>query len=319
MNKHLAFLSFSIWFGWTGSAWAQNTIVGAAPQQQNQNPGSQKPMNHPGMQHDQMPGMDHSKMPGMQHDPGGTEHNQPARATDNPAEQTRPQTPVPDLLKEVATRPAMQLDQFEQWALATNPTLQQAHAIARQSAGQARQVGLLPNPSVGYQGEQIRGGAFRGGEQGAFVQQNVVLGGKLRLRRNIYEQQRRIDEIGVTEQRYRILSDVGQSFYAALAAQEVVNVRRRLLGLAMDAAETAHQLANVGQADAPDVLQSEVEAEQAKVDYLTAQRTYLQEFRALAALVGKADLPVAPLAGPLENPPSLNEDQIAQQIVNESP
>jgi outer membrane protein, heavy metal efflux system len=104
-----------------------------------------------------------------------------------------------------------------------------------------------------------------------------------------------------------------------LAAQEVVNVRRRLLGIALDAAETAHQLANVGQADAPDVLQAEVEAEQAKVDYVTAQRTFMQEFQTLAALVGRADLPISPLQGDLEHPPEINVDQIVNQIAQDSP
>lgn len=305
MKKQFALLSFSILIGLAGMSRAQNTDAGN-PQPQNQSSSPQKPMNPPGMQHGQMPGMDHSKMPGMQQ-------------AENPAHQTSAQTPVPDLLKDAATRPAMQLNQFEEFALASNPTLRQANALMRQSAGQARQVGLYPNPSVGYTGAEIRGGSYGGGEQGAFVQQTIVLGGKLGLRRNIYEQQRRVNEIGVTEQRYRILSDVGQSFYAALAAQEIANVRRRLLGLAMDAYETVHQLANVGQADAPDVLQTEVEAEQAKVDYNTAQRTYIQQFRTLGALVGKPDLPLSPLAGNLENPPSINEEQIVEQIVKESP
>ena len=328
MNKHFALLSFSLVLGLSDLSLAQSPSKTSA-QQQSQNPSSPKPVDPPGIQHDQMPGMDHSKMPtpgmdhqnmpGMQHDMGGMGQNSPAQQGDNPAENTGKQTPVPDLLKEVATRPPIQLSQFEQFALSTNPTLGQANAIVKQSAGQARQVGLYPNPSVGYQGEQIRGGSYGGGEQGAFVQQNIVLGGKLGLRRNIYEQQRQVNVIGVTEQRYRIVSDVGQSFYAALAAQEIVNLRHRLLGLAMDAVETAHQLANVGQADAPDVLQSEVEAEQAKVDYITAQRTYIQEFRTLAALVGKTDLPLAPLAGDLEKPPAIEENQIIEQIVNDSP
>jgi cobalt-zinc-cadmium efflux system outer membrane protein len=263
-------------------------------------------------QHDQMPGMQHQNMPGME--PG----QMPAQSQ-NPAERTAIGPPAPDLLKDVASRPAMQLSQFEQFALATNPTLRQASALMRQSAGQARQIGLLPNPVIGYRGEEIRGGQFGGGEQGGFIQQTFVLGGKLGLRRNIYEQQRREDEIGVTEQRYRVLSDVSQSFYSTLAAQEVVNVRRRLLGIALDAAETAHQLANVGQADAPDVLQAEVEAEQAKVDYTTAQRTFIQEFQILAALVGRADLPVSPLQGDLEHPPDIKVDQIVNQIAQESP
>jgi cobalt-zinc-cadmium efflux system outer membrane protein len=228
------------------------------------------------------------------------------------------QTPIHDLLKDVTNRPAVELSQFEQFALSGNPTLQQASALVRQSAAEARQVGLPPNPSVGYQGEQLRGGQYGGGEQGAFVQQTFVLGGKLGLRRNVYEQQRHADEIGVAEQRERVLGDVGQSFYAALAAQEIVNVRHRLLDIAMDAVETAHQLANVGQADAPDVLQAEVEAEQAKLDYTIAQRSYIQEFRSLAALVGKADLPLAPLKGDLEKPPQIDEGAV-DRIVEDSP
>lgn len=288
------------------------SVVNVTARAQSASSGAQQ-MQHEGMQPG-VPGMQHHNMPGMQATPMPEASANPAQVT-----QAGPQTPAPDLLKDVATKPAMQLSQFEQFALAANPTLQQANALVRQSAGQARQIGLLPNPSVGYEGAEIRGGSFRGGEQGAFVQQTFVLGGKLGLRRNVFEQQRKEDELGATEQRYRVLSDVKQSYYIALAAQELVHVRQRLLGLAMDAVETAHQLANVGQADAPDVLQAEVEAEQAKVDYTTAERTFIQEFRTLAALVGKSDLPLSPLAGNLDNPPAIDSERIVNQIVQQSP
>lgn len=235
------------------------------------------------------------------------------------APQENTQNAVPDLLKEAEARTPLTLEQFQQFALADNPTLPQANALVKQSKAYAHQAGLYPNPSVGYQGEQIRGGAFGGGEQGAFAQQRFVLGGKLGLRRNVYEQQRRADEIGVDEQRYRVLSDVSQSFYSALAAQEVVAVRKRLLSLVMDAVMTAHQLANVGQADAPDVLQAEVEAEQAKVDYTTAQRAYIQAFYELGAVAGKPDLALSPLAGRLDQPPGLDTQKIVDKVVNESP
>ena len=227
--------------------------------------------------------------------------------------------PVPDLLKDSASRPPIRLEQFQQFALAANPSLRQANALVWQSAGEARQAGLYPNPSVGYQAEQIRGGSYGGGEQGAFVQQTFVLGGKLGLRREVFEQQRRSNEIGVSEQRYRVLNDVGQSFYSALGAQEVVKARGRLMSLSLDAVATARQLANVGQADAPDVLQAEVEAEQAQLDYTTAQRTYIQMFRTIAALAGKPELPLSPLDGSLETPPSIDAAQIVEQIVRDSP
>ncbi len=235
------------------------------------------------------------------------------------AERPGPEEPVQDLLEGIASRPAMDLHEFEQFALSSNPALEEANALVKQSSGQARQAGLYPNPSVGYQGEQIRGGSYGGGEQGAFVQQSIVLGGKVGLRKNIYEQQRGVYEAGLSEQRYRLLGGVGQSFYAALGAQELVKVRRRLLGLALDAVETAHQLANIGQADAPDVLQAEVEAEQAQVEYVSAQRQFLQAFQALAAMAGKPEMAIAPLRGDLENPPSLDEIQTVEKIVTESP
>ncbi|HEX4169917.1 MAG TPA: TolC family protein [Bryobacteraceae bacterium] len=224
-----------------------------------------------------------------------------------------------DLLQDVRTRSPLALQTFQQYATASNPTLQQAQSYVKQSAALSHQAGLYPNPSVGYQGEQIRGGSYGGGEQGAFVQQNIVLGGKLRLRRNVFEQQRREDEFTLAEQRYRIQGDVGQSFYAALAAQEIVNVRQRLLVLARDAVETAHQLANVGQADAPDVLQAEVEADQAAIDYTKAQRTFLQSFAELSALAGQPNLPVSPLQGDLEHPAQIDTAKLPESTLRDSP
>ncbi len=112
---------------------------------------------------------------------------------------------------------------------------------------------MYPNPTAGYEGDQIRGGSYGGGEQGGFVAQTIVLGGKLGLRRNIYEQQKQSDTMAAGAQRLRVHNDVTQMFYNALSAQQTVLVRGRLLGLANDAVQTAHQLANVGQADAPDV------------------------------------------------------------------
>ena len=96
-------------------------------------------------------------------------------------------------------------------------------------------------------------------------------------------------------------------------------MRRRLLKLTLDAVETVHQLANVGQADAPDILQSEVEAEQAKIDYTNAQRNFLQNFRILAAVAGQSDLPASPLDGALDAIPDIDTDHIVETIIQASP
>lgn len=236
-----------------------------------------------------------------------------------PASPAQSAAPAPQLLQEAAQRPPMRLKDFEDMATADNPTLKQANDLVERSAAQARQAGLYPNPSLGYEGSEIRGGSFGGGEQGAFIQQRIVLGGKLNLRRRVFQAQQREDQSGAAEQRYRLLSDVDQKFYSALSAQEIVKVRQNLLKIALDAVQTAHQLANVGQADAPDVLQAEVEAAQAKTDYMTAQRNYIQAFDTLAVTAGKPDLPVSPLEGNLHDWPAINPQQIIETILRGSP
>ena len=227
--------------------------------------------------------------------------------------------PAPALLNEVTRRPPLTLAMFLAIARRQNPTLAQAGAAVTRAQQQAKQAGLAPDPSIGYSGDHIRGGSYHGGEQGAFVQQNFVLGGKLGLRRNVYAQQAKEDAIGVTEQQYRVDSTVEQAFYRALTAQATVVIRQRMLKVALDAEQTAHQLSNVGQADAPDVLQSEVEAEQAQVDFVTAQHTFLSAFSELAADAGSFSMLAAPLEGDIEAPPQLDTAQQTATILENSP
>ena len=238
---------------------------------------------------------------------------------ENPDQKTGENLPVDDLLAGAQKSTAKKLEEFEQLALKANPTLKQANVIARQSSALARQAGLWPNPSVGYQGEQIQGGSYRGGEQGGFVQQSVVLGGKLGRRKQVFEQQQKADELGIEEQRLDVLGAVRLQFYSALAAQRTVDVRQRLLQIAMDAASTAHQLANVGQGDAPDILQTEVEAEQAKLDFIRAQRQYIQAFRMLAAVSGSPDLAITYLEGDIDHPPEIDVDHWVDEAIAQSP
>src|SRR5437899_4951923 len=83
------------------------------------------------------------------------------------------------------------LEELQQMALLNNPTFAQSAANIQAAEGRKKQSGLYPNPTVGYQGEQIRGGSFHGGEEGFFVQQDIVLRGKLGLNRKILDQELR--------------------------------------------------------------------------------------------------------------------------------
>src|SRR5258705_1871277 len=86
------------------------------------------------------------------------------------------------------------LEELQQMALQNNPTFKQSAANIQAAEGRRRQSGSYPNPTVGYQGEQIRGGSFHGGEQGFFLQQDMVLGGKLGLNRRRFDPELKHDQ-----------------------------------------------------------------------------------------------------------------------------
>src|SRR6201981_1677826 len=149
-----------------------------------------------------------------------------------------PQTAVPE-------QKTMTLEDLQQMALESNPTFAQSAANIRAAEGRKKQSGLYPNPTVGYQGEQIRGGSFHGGEQGFFIQQDIVLNGRLGLNRTISDQELKKTETESEEQKLRVVTNVRMSYIQALAAQQTLEVRHHLSKLADDAVQTSHQLANV--------------------------------------------------------------------------
>jgi cobalt-zinc-cadmium efflux system outer membrane protein len=213
----------------------------------------------------------------------------------------------------------MTLEELQQMALRNNPTFAQSAANIQAAEGRTKQSGLYPNPTVGYQGEQIRGGSFHGGEQGFFVQQDIVLSGKLGLNRKIFDQELKQAETEAEEQRVRVLTNVRIASIQALAAQQTLELRQNLSRVADNAVETSHQLANVGQADAPDVLESEVEAQQAELAVSMAEQNQQRVWKALSAVVGNPPLPLTRLEGKLEDTPPVNADELVEKIVTDSP
>src|SRR6267142_4361510 len=120
------------------------------------------------------------------------------------------------------------LEELQQMALQNNPTFAQSAANIQAAEGRKKQSGLYPNPTVGYQGEQIRGGLFHGGEQGFFIQQDIVLGGKLGLNRKIFHQELKQAQMEGEEQKVRVATNVRISYIQALAAQQTLELRHEL-------------------------------------------------------------------------------------------
>jgi cobalt-zinc-cadmium efflux system outer membrane protein len=218
-----------------------------------------------------------------------------------------------------AERP-LRLEDLERMALEKNPTAAQAAAAIRAAQGRRLQAGFYPNPVVGYLGEDITAREPRESKHFLFIEQTIVTGGKLGLARDVasgVERQARAEQ---DAQRQRIVNAVRMLFYEALGAERLVQVRRDLSGIGGEAVGTTEQLFNIGQADRPDLLEAEVEAQRMQLDLIRAENERERVWRVLAAVVGDPALPRAPLVGDLEaEVPSVREDELLEQLLRDSP
>jgi len=232
----------------------------------------------------------------------------------------KPQLPRMGRSQENPSGKLVRLEDLELMALEKNPTLVQATAEIAAAKARQFQSGLPSNPTVGYAGDEIRGGAFGGGEQGAFVSQSLITGGKLALNRKITGQDVRIAEMESHEQQLRVSNAVRIAYYRVLSAQEMLDSKRDLVEISGETVKTARQLKNTGQADESEVLQAEVEQQKLQMDVMLEKNMLRQEWRALAAVVGNPSLEMGTLAGYLDrNLPDLDEDEAVKALLRDSP
>ena len=78
------------------------------------------------------------------------------------------------------------LADLEQLALHNNPSLGRAHAQVQIARGNWVQVGLPPNPSVGYSGQQL-GSNGLAEQHGVYVTQEIIRGGKQAEGKDVWE------------------------------------------------------------------------------------------------------------------------------------
>jgi cobalt-zinc-cadmium efflux system outer membrane protein len=219
--------------------------------------------------------------------------------------------------------PRLRLEDLERMALAANPTIAQAAAAVKAAEGRRRQEGLFPNPVIGYKGEELTTDRFRFTRQTKhvwFIEQSLITGRRLKRSRQVYEHAKAEAEAEAQEQRQRVLTAVRGLYYDALVAHRLVGVRQELARLAREAVGISGELYNIGQADQPDVLQAEIEAQRAEIDGLVAKNEELRVWQVLGAVVGDPSLQPQPLEGDIEvGLPILDEASLVQHLITESP
>src|SRR5882672_5817912 len=212
------------------------------------------------------------------------------------------------------------LEEAQEVARAKNPTLRQAEAGIKAARAREQQAGLLPNPIVGYTGDEIRGGGTGGGKQGFFVEQRIVMGGKLGKARAVFAKDTSLAKIEAEEQKIRVETAEKMAFYRVLAAQELADIRTQLAQVANESATTAQRLGNTGQADETEILEAELQAHRLMLAQRMQENTLREEWRSLAAAMGDPEIERATVAGDLEHGwPELADQEVLDAIAKNSP
>ncbi len=214
---------------------------------------------------------------------------------------------------------SLSLAQLEQIALGHNPTLCQAAMRIQAAEGQCEQVGLYPNPVAGYISEEI-GTHGTAGKQGAFVGQEFVTGGKLKLNRAVASQEVRQAQWAWQTQKYRVLNDVRSGYFDVLSTQQTIDINEQLVRIGEEVVRTAEKMFTAKEVSLVDVLQARIEADMARLSLQIARNRHQAVWGQLTAVIGMPEMPPAPLAGRLQDDlPQLDWAAVLGQALAASP
>jgi outer membrane protein, heavy metal efflux system len=231
-----------------------------------------------------------------------------------------PEEPIPaPPASAVANANRMTLAEAEAVAASLHPALREAEGRLRAARGNWVQVGLRPNPELGYSGMEI-GDEGRAGQQGGFFQQEFVTANKLGLNRAVASR-----EVAAAEQRYartrlQLLTTVRTYYFEALAAERAGALAAQLGEIAARSASVSESLLKAGEGSRVSLLQAQNQSDLAAL--LEQQATNRREAacRRLASLLGMENETARSLEDTLLQPlPDLNWGPTRERVLSESP
>ncbi|MGB6045102.1 MAG: TolC family protein [Pirellulales bacterium] len=244
---------------------------------------------------------------------------QPAEEIEESSSESEPPEILPSETRDARQAAPLTLTDLEDFAFQCNPTLAAAAARMEAARGRQLQAGLYPNPVAGYHATEI-GNLGTAGQQGGFISQRFITGGKLGLDQAIAGKE--IDEAHFRfhAQEQRVLSDVRVRFYDVLVAQRRVDLTKELTRIGDNLVEAAKKLLESRLGTESDLLQAEIRAEESHILLDNAQNQNTEAWRRLAVVVGMPAMQMTGLAGELDADLSdFNWDSCRAMVLSSNP
>jgi len=232
-----------------------------------------------------------------------------------------PLPPLPPPIEASFTNEAPPLSAFDAVGagIVNSPVIRQASGQIRAAYGEAIQMGMYPNPTLGYEGDTI-GTLNTAGYHGPFITQTIKTGGKLQLARASFMINVRNAELSLQKSRIEVATQAFGRYYDLLVAFESVQVTTALAQFTDHAYRLQVELLRGGEAAAYEPMQQRAIAMAARAQAIQARNRYFSALKQLAAAMSVHDLPPMPLTSDEHAElPHVEFGQLEMQMLNSHP
>lgn len=181
-----------------------------------------------------------------------------------------------------------------------HPDLSAARAKADAARGQLVQAGLYPNPTVGWRSEEVSLNRSGGGQQGPYVNQEIVTGGKLSIAQAAAAHGVTAADWAATTKWYDLATKIRVAYYELMTAERTLTTAKEIEALLRSSVEKAEKLQIDGSMLPFDVRKTQVEQSLSSAKRGTAERRLEAAKTKLAAVSGLPLEVISKLYGPQE-------------------
>ena len=178
-------------------------------------------------------------------------------------------------------------------ALANNPRLQSFSWEVRAREARALQAGLLPNPTLGAETEDLSTGDplgdFVDSEQTVQVSQPIELWGRPGNRQDVAEAERDLAGWDYEAARLDVVSQTTRAFLGVLAAEERVRLARELVRLSEEVFQTVSRQVEIGEVSPVEKQRARVPLSQARIQLRRAKEARAAARKTLSGEWGRSD------------------------------
>jgi cobalt-zinc-cadmium efflux system outer membrane protein len=210
---------------------------------------------------------------------------------------------------------AYTLADLQRLAAANSPTLRQAAADVEAAKGNLVQARTYPNPILGYLHDPSNNNSIAG-VQGAFIDQPIVMGGKLKVAGAAAQKDLDNAVLALKRARSDLSTAVRNAYFALLVDKETLLVTRALAHFADEIYRYQTGLLKGAVAAPYEPASLRAQAFTTRLVYKQAIQTYIYDWKQLVATIGVPQLPLSEVSGQVDRfIPYYDYDQVLNYVL----